>query len=130
MATANDIFKFYCAKVFEVENVIEEDDILRVNFLPQLQSALLQVVDLQNSRNISRCAPLLNMADIPYIVCDMRETVPMDEDICRVVIPLYLAAEYYRDSGNYDLSGYFHDQFVAAVNERMVYNMEECESVV
>ena len=129
--TAADVFRATMAILFEDADDLPEDEIYVQVFPEQIKAAMFQCLDVENSRRAAEGRELLTWNDCNHAFPrNSTAVLPFSDDLCAVVMPLYIASECMRDNGQADQSAYFYSRYVAALNERSAMTPTEVESVL
>lgn len=131
MQSAADVFNASMAKLFENPASLERDDIYITAFPELLKSVMLQCLDTENNRRRAMHMPPIDKS-VCYVRYDARSPAPLpfSDYMAIVVFPLYIASEFLRDAGQYDLSGYLREQYVSALAEQDVCCPEEVDCIL
>ena len=131
MQSAADVFHASMAKLFENPSALESDDIYITAFPEILKNVMLQCFEIENNRRRALHMPPMDK-NVCFARYDARSSAPLpfSDYMAAVVFPLYIASEFMRDAGQYDMSAYFREQFVSALQEQDVCCPEEVDCIL
>ena len=117
--TAYGIYKGALAHIFEKDG---EDRRFKEMFCPILSALLAESLVYENSIRESEGKEKLLSAPVAE---SMEDEIPYSEALCRIALPLGVAAYFMQDDGEARKSAIFRERFVDALNEAAKWNAGE-----
>lgn len=88
-----------------------EDRAFYENALSLINSGIVELWSVQNSRNRAE-----GKDEVQAKITSLEEEIPLDAELC-AILPIYLAAQFYRDDLDDKSADIFYERFLRAKDE-------------